>query len=63
MLCMTDSKGRAMWIASHRSEFDKYKPGLRQRREPFRITERTISADGGSVRVVVMTIYPPKSAK
>lgn len=61
MINMTDTKGRTIWIASNRREFEQHIPGLRERGEPYRIVNRTVSAMGGSVEVSVLVIYPRKT--
>jgi len=56
IICTTDSKGRTMWLAATRRALDRYAPGLKERGEKYRISQRTISALGGSATVYVLTI-------
>jgi len=56
ILCMTDTKGRTVWVAQSRRDFDPYLPSFRERGERYRIVERSMFALGGSTAVYVLVL-------
>ena len=56
MLNMTDTRGRTVWIADNRREFDPYLAGFRERGETYRIVQRQVSAMNGTSLIWVLVL-------